>query len=106
VPGDDGGGFHDRQRGAPVGPDRTERDPEGAIDRDQARPAAAAHGDGELLAQGKIVEHQGLSGEGEGPQAPENQFENQEHATRCEIRSAMASDGAQRAALSSRFLAQ
>ena len=79
VPGHDGCRCHDGQGGTPVRPHRPQRDPESAIDREQPRAPAAASGDGELLAEGEIVEHEGLSGEGQRANAPEDHFEHQEH---------------------------
>ena len=55
VPGDDGGGFHDRQGGGPVGPDLPECDPEGTIDRDHFRAPATPNCDGELLSEGEVL---------------------------------------------------
>jgi len=48
--------FHDGQGLRPVGPHHPRCDPERAIDRDQLRAPAAASGDGELLAEGEVLQ--------------------------------------------------
>lgn len=95
VPRDHSGGFDDRQGGGPVGPHRTQCDPEGAIDDHESRTTSTACGDGELLSQGEVVQDQGLSREGQGPTAQKINLSVRSIAAGCAVGSAMASDAAE-----------
>jgi len=79
VPGDDGGGFDDRQGPGPVGPHLTQRDPEDAINRYEPRTAAAVRESGELLPQGEIIQYQRLSRARQGAKPPDGELEEEKH---------------------------
>jgi hypothetical protein len=56
VPSNYSGGFDDHQGPGPVGPHRTQGDPEQAVHREEPGTAATVRDGGELVAQGEIVE--------------------------------------------------
>ena len=75
VPGDHGGWFDDHQGPGPVGPHRTQGDPEQAVGRQEPGTAAAVRHGGQLVAQGEIVEDQGLARACQGAHGPEEKLE-------------------------------
>ena len=56
LPSQDGVGRHDDESLPPAGPDSGQPDPEEAIDRAEPRPGHRSLVDGELLAQGQVLE--------------------------------------------------
>ena len=75
LPSQDGVGRHDDQSLPPAGPDSGQPDPEQAIHRAELRPGRRSLVDGELLAQGQVLEGElavAADEEGEEPEQVES----------------------------------
>jgi len=97
VPGDHGGRFDGHQGPGPVGAQRLQGDPEQAVGREKARTAAAVRHGCQLVAQGEIVEDEGLWRAGQGAHGPDEKLEEQQHRGKmrgdlCDCKAMGASD--------------
>jgi len=79
VPGHRRGGFDDHQGPGPVGPHRTQGDPEQAVGREEPGTAAAVCPGGELVAQGEIIQSQRRSRARQGAKPPDGELEEEKH---------------------------